>query len=148
MRRRSSWRWSALALAGLLAVLLVKSGSTLRTERSVDLQSGQVREQVMVASLVLSERVEDTAFSVAARKAGMPIPKEARVWRVDQVRYTFSSLHERPQYHGTIAELDGIAMDWALQNVSDRDRAQQAVNALRRLRTGLGTYTSEHGTVN
>jgi hypothetical protein len=116
--------------------LCIMAARSLRAEISIDLLTGQTREQTLVFSHVVSERVADTEFSRKARRAGFEMPRDERDWRVDTVKYRYREVHEHPQFHGAISELEQIAVAWELSSTPGDVRVRQAQTALSLLHNG------------
>ena len=118
---------------GLLIVILVITRISIYTW-DIDVNSGRMREQTCIGSLVISEKVRDTKFSTYATSfLSKGTPAE---WRRDRSKTLWDRISPRYRYHGAENALKEFMLVSEMAQNDEEKKRDEAQKVLMLLKAG------------
>lgn len=134
MKKRTRFIILSVSLILIILLLLPLSGhpAVYSSIEEIDINSGDLRRQTYLFSLLIKEEIRETHFSREVRRLGIPVGED-RIWE----NCIMITLFRRRgnQYGGTVVDLSTLIHILDSTDTSDQDRIailQRALTALQK----------------
>ena len=135
MKKRTRFVILSVSLILIILLLLLLSGHSTVYSRygDIDINSGDLRWQTYLFSLLIKEEIQETDFSREVRRLGIPVGED-RIW---EHCIMITLIRRRGyQYGGTVVDLAELINILDFTDTSDQDRIAILHRTLTALRKG------------